>query len=155
MVERVRAVLVTPSATMLTIRRLRPGAPDPYWVLPGGHVEPTDASLEAALVREVREEVCGTPAIRGLLHTLVIGGERQHFYLADIASWCFEARTGPEFADPLNGAYDLEEIPLTPGGVGGILLQPRAFAVLLADALAGPLDQWRRDRVAAIPAAPA
>jgi len=38
MIERVRAVLVTPADQILLIRRERP-ATATYWVLPGGHVE--------------------------------------------------------------------------------------------------------------------
>lgn len=50
MIERVRAILITPSGTMLTIRRNRPGQPV-YWVLPGGHVDTGDADAETALRR--------------------------------------------------------------------------------------------------------
>jgi 8-oxo-dGTP pyrophosphatase MutT (NUDIX family) len=48
MIERVRAVLVTPGGCLLGIRRDRPGRAT-YWVLPGGHVDPGDQSVEAAL----------------------------------------------------------------------------------------------------------
>jgi 8-oxo-dGTP pyrophosphatase MutT (NUDIX family) len=46
MLERVRAILITPAGTMLAIRRTRPGQAV-YWVLPGGHVDPGDADTEA------------------------------------------------------------------------------------------------------------
>lgn len=58
MIERVRAVLVTADDAMLVIRRTKPGIPV-YWVLPGGGVEEGDASREAALHREIREEIAG------------------------------------------------------------------------------------------------
>ncbi|MFD6877306.1 MULTISPECIES: NUDIX domain-containing protein [unclassified Streptomyces] len=100
MKERVRAVLVTADDTMLVIRRTKPDIPV-YWVLPGGGVEPGDESQEAALHREIHEEIAGKADIVGLLHTVDSDNERQLFYLARIATWSFEDRTGPEFsADP-------------------------------------------------------
>ncbi len=62
MKKRVRGVLVTPGGNLLTIKRDRPGV-DPYRVLPGGGVEPGDTTLEAALLREIDEELAGRPAI--------------------------------------------------------------------------------------------
>lgn len=53
MKERVRAVLVTAADTMLVVRRTKPDLPA-YWVFPGGGVEPSDESREAALHREPR-----------------------------------------------------------------------------------------------------
>ncbi|MGW1014625.1 NUDIX hydrolase [Streptomyces termitum] len=134
MTERVRAVLVTPDDTMLVIRRTRPGVPE-YWVLPGGGVEPEDASREAALHREIHEEIAGKADIVRLLHTLESDGERQLFYLARITTWSFEDRTGPEFSAEGRGAYALEEIPLTPAGLDGIALKPEEIAHVLREAL--------------------
>ena len=110
MIERVRAVLVTPAAQLLLIKRIRPGA-TPYWVLPGGHVEAYDPSLRAALIREVREEVGTEPQITGLLQVLADDHCREYFYLARIDSWSEADRTGPEFDDPDRGEYRLEEVP--------------------------------------------
>ncbi|HUY47270.1 MAG TPA: NUDIX domain-containing protein, partial [Streptosporangiaceae bacterium] len=58
MTDRVRALLITPDDDLLTIQRIRPGQ-DPYWVLPGGGVEPGE-DLETALARELREEIAAT-----------------------------------------------------------------------------------------------
>ena len=55
MIERVRAVLVTPDNCLLAIRRDRPDRAT-YWVLPGGHVDPEDQNIEAALSREISED---------------------------------------------------------------------------------------------------
>ncbi|MGY3337886.1 8-oxo-dGTP pyrophosphatase MutT (NUDIX family) [Streptomyces filamentosus] len=134
MTERVRAVLVTPDGTMLVIRRTRPGVPV-YWVLPGGGVEPGDASREAALHREIHEEIAGKADVVRLLHTVETGGERQFFYLARIATWSFEDRTGPEFGAEGRGEYALEEVPLTPEGLDGIDLRPEEIARVLREAL--------------------
>src|SRR5437660_12521099 len=83
MIECVRAALLTPAGRLLLIRRTWPGA-TPYWVFPGGHVEPGDPSLRAALIREVREETGAEPQITGLLHVLADEHLRQYFYLARI-----------------------------------------------------------------------
>ena len=95
MIERVRAVLVTPDGCLLAIRRDRPGRAT-YWVLPGGHVDPEDQNLEAALSREISEEIAGEANITSLLQVLDSGAgdERQYFYLGRISTWDFTAHTG-------------------------------------------------------------
>ncbi|MFJ1858919.1 NUDIX domain-containing protein [Streptomyces anulatus] len=134
MMERVRAVLVTADDTMLVIRRTRPGIPE-YWVLPGGGVEPSDESREAALHREIHEEIAGKADIIRLLHTMESDDERQFFYLARIATWSFDDRTGPEFSAEGRGEYALEEIPLTMEGLDGIDLKPEEIAHVLREAI--------------------
>ncbi|MGW9434965.1 NUDIX hydrolase [Streptomyces sp. NPDC055607] len=134
MIERVRAVLVTADDTMLVIRRTRPGIPE-YWVLPGGGVEPGDASREVALHREIHEEIAGKADIVRLLHTMESADERQLFYLARITTWSFDDRTGPEFSAEGRGAYALEEIPLTLKGLDGIDLKPEEIAHVLRGAI--------------------
>ncbi|MCG7523735.1 NUDIX domain-containing protein [Streptomyces sp. OfavH-34-F] len=134
MIERVRAVLVTPDDTLLVLRRTRPGIPV-YWVLPGGGVEPTDESREAALHREIHEEIAGRADIVRLLHTTETAGERHLFYLARVTTWSFADRTGPEFSAEGRGKYALDEIPLTPEGLDAINLKPEEIARLLRQAL--------------------
>ncbi|MGW7428660.1 NUDIX hydrolase [Streptomyces sp. NPDC054861] len=134
MIERVRAVLVTADDTMLVIRRTRPGIPE-YWVLPGGGVEPSDESREAALHREIHEEIAGKADIVRLLHTIETDDERQLFYLARIATWSFDDRTGPEFSAEGRGEYTLEEVPLTLKGLDGIDLKPEEIAQVLKGAI--------------------
>ncbi|MGW5000637.1 NUDIX hydrolase [Streptomyces hydrogenans] len=134
MIERVRAVLVTADDTMLVIRRTRPGVPA-YWVLPGGGVEPGDASREAALHREIHEEIAGKADVVRLLHTTETDDERQLFYLARIATWSFDDRTGPEFSAEGRGEYALEEVPLTLEGLDGIDLRPEEIAHVLRGAI--------------------
>ncbi len=130
-----RALLVTPDGDLLTIRRVRPGQ-DPYWVLPGGGVE-DDENLEAALARELREEVAATADVHSLLHILDQVGNRQYFYLARARSWSTAAgdRSGPEFTDPTRGEYQLQPVPLTAEAVEGIDLKPDAVAQFLLDHL--------------------
>ncbi|MEU9107123.1 NUDIX domain-containing protein [Streptomyces xanthophaeus] len=130
MIERVRAVLVTADDMMLVIRRTKPGIPV-YWVLPGGGVEESDESREAALHREIHEEIAGKADIVRLLHTMETDDERHLFYLARIATWSFEDRTGPEFSAEGRGDYALEEIPLTVKGLDTIDLKPEEIAHIL------------------------
>ncbi|GGK72704.1 DNA mismatch repair protein MutT [Sphaerisporangium melleum] len=130
MTDRVRAVLVTPSGALLTIKRVRPDA-EPYWVLPGGGVEPTDASLEDALAREIHEELAGQARVHSLIHVEEIRGESQYFFLARIDHWDPTRRSGPEFTDPTRGAYIVEEIPLTSSALAGTALKPESVGDLL------------------------
>ncbi|WP_220182952.1 NUDIX domain-containing protein [Sphaerisporangium album] len=127
-----RAILITPSGALLTIKRVRPGV-EPYWVLPGGGVEPTDASLEAALTREIREELAGDAVVHALVQINERGDEREYFYLARIAHWDSGRRTGPEFADRARGEYIIETSPLTAECIARIALKPASIAELIAD----------------------
>ncbi|MFC7381326.1 NUDIX hydrolase [Sphaerisporangium rhizosphaerae] len=131
MTDRVRAVLVTPSGMLLTVKRIRPDV-EPYWVLPGGGVEQADATLEDALAREIHEELAGCARIHSLIHVEEINGERQYFFLARIDHWDPARRSGPEFTDPARGAYIVEEIPLTPSALARIALKPESIGDLLS-----------------------
>ena len=107
-------------------------------MLPGGHVDPGDKSLEAALSREISEEIAGEAEITSLVQVLEsgrAGDERQYFYVGRITSWDFTSRTGPEFGEPGRGSYQLKQIPLTAGRLGAIDLQPTAIARLLRDVI--------------------
>lgn len=135
MIERVRAVLVTESGKALMIKRIRPGMA-PYWVLPGGHVDPDDSSLEAALSREIREELAAEIEVLSLVHIEQSEDERQLFYLGRIHHWSFADRTGPEFSEDGRGEYVLEEIPLTLQALGEIDLKPPQIAAFVRGAIA-------------------
>ncbi|MER7009586.1 NUDIX hydrolase [Dactylosporangium sp. NPDC000555] len=50
-----RAIPIDRHGQLLLIRRTKPGL-GPYWTTPGGGVEPGDASVEQAMIRELREE---------------------------------------------------------------------------------------------------
>ncbi|MDR0343004.1 MAG: NUDIX domain-containing protein [Nocardiopsaceae bacterium] len=134
MIERVRAIALTPADAVLVIKRTRPGAA-PYWVLPGGHADDTDSSLEDALRRELREELAGEPTILRLVDVIHRETERQYFYLATMNHWSFPDRTGPEFSEPGRGSYELEEIPAHAEAIEAIDLKPGEIAEFLTDAL--------------------
>lgn len=135
MKERVRAILLTTDGTMLVINRIRPGIP-PYQVLVGGGVEPEGADLEAALLREIREEVAGEAVnLHPFCEMENDKGETEHFYLAQVAVWNFDDRTGPEFQRDDHGEYLLEEVPLTAEAIEGLNLMPPQIKDALLDAI--------------------
>ncbi|QSB14177.1 NUDIX domain-containing protein [Natronosporangium hydrolyticum] len=141
MIERVRGVLITPTNELVTIRRQRPDTPT-YWVLPGGHVESTDDTLEQALHREIREELGGTASLHSLIHVLDGDEDRQHIYLGSIHDWSLADRSGPEFADHGRGSYDLHLVPFTTAGLASIDLKPDAVARLLAQTIRDTIDPF-------------
>jgi hypothetical protein len=101
MIERVRAVLVTPNGCQLAIRRPEPGS----------RTQPGD---------QRRDRRRGGNHQPGAGAGVRAGDERQYFYLGRITSWDFTSRTGPEFAEPGRGSYQLKQIPLTAAGLGAI-----------------------------------
>ena len=135
MIERVRAIVLTPANTILVIKRTRPGEA-PYCVLPGGHIDETDDSLEDALRRELREELAGDATILRLVDVIYRETERQYFYLATMDTWSFADRTGPSSANQA-GQDELEEISSRPEAVAAVA-KPDEIAVFLASALSNP-----------------
>ncbi|POM24057.1 NUDIX domain protein [Actinomadura rubteroloni] len=143
MPDRVRAVLLTPTGTLLLMKRIKPGKAA-YRVVIGGGIEPGDASPEDALHREIREETGGEAAVIRHLHTIERDGERQDFFLASIDAWSPAERTGPEFDRADGGQYLLEEIPATVQALDAVELLPEEFArVLRAAVERGELTRTR------------
>jgi 8-oxo-dGTP pyrophosphatase MutT (NUDIX family) len=142
MTDRVRAVLITRQDRLLTIKRIKPGQA-PYWVLPGGGVDPGDHGLEAALCREIREELAGYPEIHSLLQILSHGSDQHYIYLARIHRWDFADRTGPEFTEIGRGRYILDQVPLTSSDLARIDLVPPETADLLQRAASDGTDLFR------------
>jgi ADP-ribose pyrophosphatase YjhB (NUDIX family) len=117
--HRVRAVLLTEAGDLLLFRRIKAGQ-EPYWVLPGGGVEASDPTLEAALHREIWEELGGGVEIVRPLFTTEHEGEgayvngrvRHHYYACYLYGYDVSRRTGTEFSDPAKGQYIPEAFPL-------------------------------------------
>lgn len=137
-----RAVLVDDDARLVTIKRTKPGVA-PYWTTPGGGIEPDDLSREAALERELLEEL-GATAVVGQQLTLVTspaeGGQSvQYFFAARLVRIDAALRSGDEHTDAGRGGYELERIPLDqlagydlkPGKIKDFIVKNRA--ALLAD----------------------
>jgi 8-oxo-dGTP pyrophosphatase MutT (NUDIX family) len=131
---RVRAILVDPNGRLVVIKRERPGTPA-YYVFPGGGMEDSDETPEAAIRREIREELGGEIATPRLVHLLERekgdGLERELYYHARLVRWTGE-QTGPEFSEPDRGGYALEFVDLTQAAVTSIDLKPDSVAAFLA-----------------------
>jgi 8-oxo-dGTP pyrophosphatase MutT (NUDIX family) len=125
-----RAILIDDSGRLLLIKRTKPGQA-PYWTAPGGGIEDTDSSAEAALHRELAEELgaTATGAARVFLYSArsEAGVAVQHFFLARLACLDESAGNGPEFDDPSRGSYELERVDLRGEDLASIELKPAAL----------------------------
>lgn len=131
----VRALLLDGDALVL-LRRTRPHRPV-YWTTPGGKIEPADASPEAALRRELDEELGATAGpVRQVFACSEQSAELHRlntFYVCRLTSMDLSRRHGPEFDDPSKGRYDVDHVPCTPAALASISLIPETLAVYLDD----------------------
>ncbi len=109
-----------------------------YWTTPGGGVDDTDASIEAAMHREIAEEMGAEAA--GAAQVFLnsrpsdAGVAVQHFFVARLTRLDWSARNDPEFADPAKGSYELERVDLHGDDLASIDLVPVALkAFILAN----------------------
>lgn len=133
-VQRVRALLITPAGRLLAIRRTKPHQAI-YWVLPGGSIEASDESLEAAAHREICEETGGHADLHRLVHIATVAGGSHAIFLGRIQQWDPALRSGPELHKPDGGLYDLEELDLDPATLSDGRLWPVPTAAWLAGIL--------------------
>jgi 8-oxo-dGTP pyrophosphatase MutT (NUDIX family) len=126
---------------LIVIKRTKPGQP-PYWITPGGGVEPSDATVVAALHREVHEELGAkitdvVPAfVDTLPHTPEPGEDTppglkvQHFFACRLASMDPALRHGPEVEAP-RGTYEIVRLPFTPEGLASVDVVPASLGAYL------------------------
>jgi ADP-ribose pyrophosphatase YjhB (NUDIX family) len=125
-----RAILIDDDGYLVLIKRTKPGRA-PYWTTAGGGVEDGDASIAAAMHRELAEEL-GAKAV-GASQVFLdswsteAGLSVQHFFVTRLASMDLATRNGPEFNDPSRGAYDPDRIDLHGEDLRAIDLQPAAL----------------------------
>ncbi len=115
-----RAVLLD-GDDLILIKRTKPGV-DPYWVTPGGGVEPSDTTVVDALHREVYEELGAkvTDVVPCFVDTVEHIGEDggatgvkvQHFFVCRLESMDPALRHGPEIDEP-TGEYEIVRVPFT------------------------------------------
>jgi ADP-ribose pyrophosphatase YjhB (NUDIX family) len=134
--ERVRAVLLDGDEIVL-FRRTRPGVPV-YWALPGGGLDEEDADLEAALLRELDEELkaqVGELVPLTSRETVNLQGkvELQHLYVCRLISMDFDQRHGPEFSNPAKGEYAVERLPFTQAALLDRTLAPEPLGEYVLD----------------------
>lgn len=132
-----RAVIVD-DGQLLLIKRVQPlRDPEPYWVTVGGGIEPDDAHPEAAMRREVAEELGGAVGSAQQIYVATEakpeGGSRfSYFFLTTLVRMDLLARTGEEFGLPDRGSYEVQWVPFTAAGLGAIRLLPPQLAGYLA-----------------------
>ncbi|WP_433478933.1 NUDIX hydrolase [Spirillospora sp. CA-142024] len=131
----VRALLLDGDALVL-LRRTKPGRPV-YWTTPGGKIEPADASPEAALRRELDEELGATAGPVRQVFACAEQNPDLHrlntFYVCRLLTMDLSRRHGPEFDDPANGRYDVDLVPCTSADLASIDLIPATLGAYLQD----------------------
>ncbi|MFJ9554075.1 NUDIX domain-containing protein [Nocardiopsis sp. NPDC101807] len=126
-----RALLFDSERRLVLIKRTKPGQ-EPYWVAVGGGLDPEDTDVEAALHREVLEELGGE--IDQVRQVLLItddvhaGVGLQHVFVARLTSMDLARRTGAEFTEPGRGTYEVVSVPATRAALSEIRLLPPPLA---------------------------
>jgi 8-oxo-dGTP pyrophosphatase MutT (NUDIX family) len=119
------------SWSLLLIKRTKPGL-SPYWVTPGGGVEPSDVSVVDALHREVDEELGAkvtdvVPAFVDTIEHIADDGSHgvkvQYFFVCRLASMDPRLRHGPEIDEP-SGEYEIVRVPFSRVGLASVEIVP-------------------------------
>ncbi len=122
-----RAIIIDDHARLVLIKRTRPGRV-PYWTTAGGGVEDSDPSVEAAMRREIFEELgaeAGGASQVFLVSARARDGVRvQHFFVTRLVRLDLAARNGPELLDPSRGAYDVDYVDLYSDALADVDLKP-------------------------------
>jgi 8-oxo-dGTP pyrophosphatase MutT (NUDIX family) len=123
--------LVDERDRLVLIKRTKPGRAAAYWTAPGGGVDDTDTSVEAALQRELAEELGAEATALSQVFLFsspsAAGVAVQYFLVARLTKLDASARSGPEFEDPARGSYDLDLVDLTGNDLAAIDLKPEAL----------------------------
>ncbi|WP_261561916.1 NUDIX domain-containing protein [Frankia tisae] len=122
-----RAILIDSDGRLVLFRRTLPKR-KPYWSTPGGGVDREDGSVEAALHRELAEELGATvDRVQQVFLTSPPRGDGiavSHFFVCRLVSMDLSKRTGEEFTNPAKGRYDVERIDLHGKKLNRYALQP-------------------------------
>ncbi|GAA4081063.1 NUDIX domain-containing protein [Nonomuraea soli] len=132
----VRGVLFDSDDRLIIFKRIVPER-DVYYTVPGGHVEPSDASLEATLHREMMEELGAVvgqvvPLVR-LTYPWRGRTKTQHIYGCRLVSMDPALRHGPEFDDPSRGVYEVVRLEPRPEEITSRHIVPEALGSYLAE----------------------
>ena len=133
-----RAILIDSQDNLILFKRNKPGVPI-YWATPGGHVEQTDKSIEAALKRELAEEL--NARVINISQVFIYSSISptglivEHFFVARLARMDESApRPGVEFQNPdAHGTYKIERINLHHASLESLNLQPGALKRFVID----------------------
>lgn len=132
---------------LVLIKRTKPGC-EPYWITPGGGVEPgVDDTVIEALHREVDEELGAkvTDVVPAFVDTVPhttddgeVGVKVQHFFVCRLASMDLSRRHGPEVDEP-SGLYEFVRVPFTREGIASVDVVPPALRAYLDKNIEGVL----------------
>jgi ADP-ribose pyrophosphatase YjhB (NUDIX family) len=138
---------------LVLIKRTKPGR-EPYWITPGGGVEPgVDATVVDALHREVDEELGAkvTDVVPAFVDTVPhtteegeSGVKVQHFFVCRLASMDLTRRHGPEVEEPC-GEYEFVRVPFTREGIASVEVVPPALRSYLDKNIEGVLALLAHD----------
>ena len=146
-VKRTARALVLDGDQLVLIKRTKPGIA-PYWVTPGGGVEDDDASVLAALHREIDEELGGkiTDAVPAFVDTVEHiaddgshGVKLQFFFVCRLESMDLDLRHGPEIDDPC-GEYEVVRVPFSRLGIASVGIVPVTLRHYLDANIEGVLE---------------
>ena len=146
-VKRTARALVLDGDQLVLIKRTKPGIA-PYWVTPGGGVEDDDASVLAALHREIDEELGGkiTDAVPAFVDTVEHiaddgshGVKLQFFFVCRLESMDLDLRHGPEIDDPC-GEYEVVRVPFSRMGLASVDIVPLTLRHYLDANIEGVLE---------------
>ncbi|MEV7570236.1 NUDIX domain-containing protein [Streptomyces tanashiensis] len=130
-IKRTARAILLDGDDLILIKRTKPGM-DPYWLTPGGGVEPTDATVVEALHREVLEELgakitdvvpCFVDTVEHIVDGGVSGVKVQHFFVCRLGSMDTSLRHGPEMEEPV-GEYEIVWVPFSRVGIAAVHLVP-------------------------------
>jgi 8-oxo-dGTP pyrophosphatase MutT (NUDIX family) len=125
-----RAILLDGSSLVL-IKRTKPGLA-PYWVTPGGGVDPGDTTVTGALHRELDEELGAkvmdvVPAFVDTVEHIAEDGSHgvkvQHFFACRLLAMDLSRRHGPEVDEPM-GEYEIVRVPFSRVGLASVEIVP-------------------------------
>ncbi len=144
MVKRTARAILIDDDQFLLIKRTKPGL-DPYWITPGGGVEPEDATVIDALHRELDEELGAkvSDVVPAFVDTVDHVGEDgsagvkvQHFFVCRLESMDLSRRHGPEVDEPC-GIYEVVRLPFTHAGVTSVEVVPDSLRAYLDSNIEG------------------
>ncbi|MEV6108934.1 NUDIX hydrolase [Streptomyces sp. NPDC051940] len=143
-VKRTARAILLDDDDLILIKRTKPGHA-PYWITPGGGVEPSDATVVDALHREVDEELGAkvtdvVPAFVDTVHHstqhAAHGVKVQHFFVCRLETMDLSRRHGPEVDEPC-GTYEVVRVPFTAAGVTSVDVVPPSLQSFLRENIEG------------------
>lgn len=120
---RVRAIIIQNNQILL-IKRIKQDKK--YWVFPGGGVESSDSSPEAALKRECQEELGIQVKVEELFDTYN-GNEKELFFLCNVISGQIDKIGGPEASRDKSISGEYEPIWLPIGNIANKNILPESI----------------------------